>query len=774
MMRDRRPERLYTLLPAHVRARDAEEGRPLEALMRLLAAELEVVEGDIDALYDDWFIETCEDWAVPYIGALVGARPLRPFGEGGGSLRAYVANTLSYRQAKGTIATVEQLARDVTGWPAHAVEFFRLLAWSQNLNRLRPENAATLSLRDSDAAARVDAPFSRAARTVGVRPVETGEGRYNIPNVGVYLWRLESWHLPFVFAPLTAGEIAPGDPPDYLGAPVPRVAAHGSAFRRFDPVGRDIPLFNRARSEPAMQHLAREVDLPGPLRRRPLHDDLNALRAGTPGAGGWFDPHPVVAIRLNGEAVPTHRLHACRLEDRDDGVGGIVWRQPSERGRVLFDPELGRLSLHPDDADLPVEATCAIAAAHRVGAGPYGRRASLAQWWPEFDGPVGDLWQIGVTPRPAEQAAAADPEGPVVASLAAAIDAWNATATTGRRGVIALMDSASHGEDLSGRPIRLPPGSRLAIVAADWPADPIGGGARTRTPGRLDPLDRRPHVASDLHVFAEPAGEGENPGLLVVDGVLLEGRVAVEATDPADPAVAGDLGILQLRHATLGAGRTGLGPGVTVTGGNARLSILLDHAVSGPLTLGRTAAVSLRDCILGEERTPTAPGDRPLVLDAPEADLEIACATLFGACRGRTLSADAVLFLGPPEIARRQQGCLRYCFVPEGARTPRRFRCVPDLQLRQLAERLDREPTPAEVAAVRARLHPRFNATVAEAPAFGQLARACPAEIAEGADDGGEIGAMNALGNPARLANLRDALDEYLPFGRLAGPFFIT
>ena len=36
-----------------------------------------------------------------------------------------------------------------------------------------------------------------------------------------------------------------------------------------------------------MQHLAREVDLPGPLRRRPLHDDLNALRAGTPGAGAW-------------------------------------------------------------------------------------------------------------------------------------------------------------------------------------------------------------------------------------------------------------------------------------------------------------------------------------------------------------------------------------------------------------------------------------------------------------------------------------------------------
>jgi hypothetical protein len=94
-MRDTALDRLYRLLPGSIRARDAEEGRPLQALMQLLTRELEHFEGDTDALYDNLFIETCEDWVVPYIGDLVGARPLRPFGEGGGSLRAYVANTSS-------------------------------------------------------------------------------------------------------------------------------------------------------------------------------------------------------------------------------------------------------------------------------------------------------------------------------------------------------------------------------------------------------------------------------------------------------------------------------------------------------------------------------------------------------------------------------------------------------------------------------------------------------------------------------------------------------
>ena len=36
------------------------------------------------------------------------------------------------------------------------------------------------------------------------------------------------------------------------------------------------------------------------------------------------------------------------------------------------------------------------------------------------------------------------------------------------------------------------------------------------------------------------------------------------------------------------------------------------------------------------------------------------------------------------------------------------------------------------------------------------------------------MGAMNALATPLRRANLRDALDEYLPFGLTAGVTFVT
>ena len=54
--------------------RDAEQGYPLQALLRVIAEQVNVVEDDIAQLYDNWFIETCEDWAVPYIADLIGYR----------------------------------------------------------------------------------------------------------------------------------------------------------------------------------------------------------------------------------------------------------------------------------------------------------------------------------------------------------------------------------------------------------------------------------------------------------------------------------------------------------------------------------------------------------------------------------------------------------------------------------------------------------------------------------------------------------------------------
>jgi hypothetical protein len=761
-MRDASLDRLYRLLPGHLLALDAKEGRPLQALMQIFARELEVVEGDTEALYDNWFIETCEDWATTYLGDLVGARALRPFGKG--SLRAYVANTLSYRQAKGTLAVVEQLARDVTGWPCVGVEMFQRLIQNQNVNHVRPRNQATMSLRDADLAAQVHGPFERAAHTVDVGDIALGQGRYNIPNIGLYVWRIQSNSMLFAY----------DHPAGYRGGVMPRQSAVGPGFRLFDPVGRTRRLFNRPRTELGLGERGTEPTMPGPLRLRPLAKDLNDLRAGKPGAGVYFLNRPVVQVRLDGAAVALADLHCCNLEDRDDGMGGIIWNRPATPGHVMFDPVLGRLSLNASDEAKAVEVAFAYGAPHDIGGGPYDRRDQAEAWLENFKGAAGEPppWQIGVTRRAQEVTNDPNQGGPVVATLAAAIQAWNQHAVAGARGIITILDSATYAEDLTtpARLIDLPAGASLAIVAAGWPTEPGSGGTKKRKPGQLTLQDRRPHVASNLRVKGSAGGVGD-AGALVLDGLLIEGVVRVEA---------GDLGRLEIIHCTVGAGAAALGPGLVVANGaagdNTRLNLHIDHSITGTIDAGQAAGrVCICDSIIGEDRVADGdPLNSPLVLAAEAADLVIGRTTLFGKTTGRTLEADDSIFIGPLDIARRQGGCLRFCYLPETSRSPRRYRCAPDLQIAQAKEAVGAAFAPADELAIRERIRPVFTSTLAEHHAFGQLARRCPVEIAEGAEGGAEMGAMNALKDPMRRANVRDALDEYLPFGLTAGVIFIT
>src|SRR5215217_4805566 len=206
-------ERLYDLLPAFDRVRDQEGSRALAALIEVIAGQVAVIEEDLAQLYDDQFIETCAPWAVPYIGDLIGYRAVR------GALadlrvpRAEVANTIAFRRRKGTAAMLEQLARDVTGWNARVVEFFQLLGWTQHMQHIRPHAGGfariterlavdantgdilneTTRLRTALALEDIGTAFDPLAHTVDVRRIASGRGRYNIPNVGVFLWRLSDF-----------------------------------------------------------------------------------------------------------------------------------------------------------------------------------------------------------------------------------------------------------------------------------------------------------------------------------------------------------------------------------------------------------------------------------------------------------------------------------------------------------------------------------------------------------------------------------------------------
>src|SRR5215207_3001288 len=118
MRSDSPRDRLYGLLPSVYRVRDAERDEALRALLGIIEGELRLLDDDIGRLYDNFFIETCEEWVVPYLGDLLGVSGVQPVRDEAFSQRALVANTLAYRRRKGTASVLEQLARDVTGWPA--------------------------------------------------------------------------------------------------------------------------------------------------------------------------------------------------------------------------------------------------------------------------------------------------------------------------------------------------------------------------------------------------------------------------------------------------------------------------------------------------------------------------------------------------------------------------------------------------------------------------------------------------------------------------------
>jgi hypothetical protein len=179
-----RIDRLYQLLPAVHRMRDSEQGEPLRALLQVIAEQVNLVEDDIGQLYENWFIETCEDWVVPYIADLVGHRPVLEAGEPGDVSSAQgrarnrilvprreVANTIRYRRRKGTLALLELLAADVAGWPARAVEFYRLLAQTQSLSHPHLERGRTADLRAGDALDLLNGAFDEIAHTIDVRRI---------------------------------------------------------------------------------------------------------------------------------------------------------------------------------------------------------------------------------------------------------------------------------------------------------------------------------------------------------------------------------------------------------------------------------------------------------------------------------------------------------------------------------------------------------------------------------------------------------------------------
>lgn len=745
-------DRLYNRLPAIYRIRDYEQGQPLRALMGIMEREAQAVELDIERLYNNWFIETCEEWVVPYIADLLAIPPLHTGGVGSFSLRAYVANALRYRRRKGAASILEEVAQDVTGWPARSVEFYRRLVANQHTNHPRASSAATVSLKDANALELFNTPFEGVTRTIDVRRIESGRGLYNIPNIGIFLWRLQAYFV---------RQVRPGrlDEEWYL---------------TFDPLGVDRPLFNRPLEEKSATTLAGELNVPGRLRRRPLFDELNerrrALRGGETHRGRYFGEQDVVEVYSEGTKLEPEEIMVCNLMDMRKNAT----EDPSIR--VLVDPVLGRLLPVNGTAAETLEVGYAYGFSGDVGAGPYNRRESLQGTF----GDAEELWFAGVSKA---LAMSDDPDERLYATLSEAIKHWNTERP--RAGVIAILDSDTYAEDLTGEhKITIPAGHNLMIVAGAWRAGttPAPEDWDRAVVKELDRFvvanERRPCILGDISIRGEePADseEGISRGRLVLNGLLMQGNLTV---------LVGDLGELALRHCTVvPKAQVKVSSSTAAKGGgrNTQALVHLHRCITGPISTPEfSRGLQVSHSVV--DASTACPDDGYAITGIEDGGvggpLTIEKSTVLGRVNVRTLErASECIFYAHVQAKILQTGCVRYSYLPHSSQVPKRFRCQPDLMLdeykRDLGLDTGEDLPPEKREFIRVIAVPEFTSIDYGDPGYAQLSLRTEEGIRTGAEDGSEMGVFNDLKQPQREANLRASLKEYLRFGMDAGFFFV-
>ena len=339
-------ERLYALLPSLYRLRDAEQGYPLRELVAVVAEQVAAVQESLEQAYDDLFIETCAPWIVPYLGDLIGARPLHNKAPGVAGGRAEVADTLGLRRRKGTLAALEQSARVVTGFPAVAVEYFTRMTLTQSMNHVRLENHYTANLRGELALESISGPFDPTARMLEVRRISSRRGRYNLPNIGLFLYRLRSFEL--------------------RGASAARL----DDFRwRFNPLGIDTALYNDPLTEMGITDFAGPENVPLPVSRAALKADLAS------GNSAFYGPSGPFQLEVDGVVIPANQVAACNLSDKEDGSGDWAHAPAEVYG---IDPVLGRIAM---PTDLPAPGSVVVnfryGFSDELGGGTYERGAEI-------------------------------------------------------------------------------------------------------------------------------------------------------------------------------------------------------------------------------------------------------------------------------------------------------------------------------------------------------------------------------------------------------------
>ena len=711
---------LYELLPRIYRIRDAELGYPLREFMAVLSRDYERLVDGVQAQYDDWFIETCSPAAIAGIARLVGIDESSLSGDAGAD-RADVADALSLHAAKGTVAALERIVGDITGWPMRVVEVAGSLATTASVRSPHPPPRTGPDIRSATPAAIGDLVTGQLTDVRDVASHRT-PGRGHTNSVLVQMWRL-------------AADTA-------LGAPAVEV---GPSRYTFDPLGDDVELAISPLPRSPGRSVDADLDVPAPITRQALARHLP----------DYYGPGRSILVSVDGGDVPSRNIVVTDLSRwswRRDGRGAR-----RDRRGVAIDPELGRLLLARPADDDGARPVVRVTYSRLVTGGPGSGHRQPG------DPTIGaDRFLVQST----EDRAGAFP------TIAAAWRAWTEKRTapggTDPHVVIEVADDGVYAEPLE---LNLYAGERLTICAAAG-CQPNLVGVRD---GDVAPILIRGHART------RPRVRGARPAQpAAAAGVALRGlRVRWSAVH-----LVGTLGRVEVSRCTLAPrerarawsdGAFEARPTLTVHSATASVSI--ESSLCGPVRvvnrapddagdndddreeersrrerddrghdpLHLTVADSILDCGFPPETLAT---DAPVAVFGPErepaqATLTLLRSTVFGSIG--TLAVGRVedaLVIGALECTYRQHGVVRHSYLGWPSRTPRRVDCPDD-----------------------GSLAPAFDSTEFGAPAYGRLALTAPAELRYGAHDGSELGALHDLFGSSRVQRLRQRLASMTPAG---------
>jgi hypothetical protein len=730
-------EKLWEAIPSIYRHEDgiAEEPGVLRGIVQVLAKQAAILRRSQDALWDDQFIETANEWAVPYIGDLVATRLLSAQNKRG--RRIDVAKTIYYRRRKGTPRILEELINDISGWEGKLIEqFTKLVRTRHGLDAIPQTLAGKFSgtlpggvadLRNQRVSELTNGPFEEYFHTNDMRKHQGLNGRYAIPKLAFYLYRLKA------FEAIDTTPFAFGD---------------GQKFT-FDPSGRDIPLFSKSRRSPDWDEwkTAAEAELPAPIPCRLLGNAeyfitessiqkllglsvaaqnelgkiadlkfkneislLNAIRSFPAAVSAEILSNaflqPLFALSLSidcGKSILLPDAEANLLKPLDENSILVGTNSPDS----IFTTEkitAANLTIFPAtiDKDLAIDAE----------KGRFMLKNAL------IDQTIFTAYHYGF----AGYIGAGTYDRPWIADAATTKTGGGAitAANLPTNGTLQINDSKTYG----------PVASKTGIVSII---------IQSKT-------QQRPYLqlATDWVL---------NSGANVNSSVKLDGLwIGALGDVAASIIIRGDFECFTIKSCTLDPGGSTnlkgeiIHPIQLLIEGHVE-NLCIEASILGPIKTqngGIIEELRIEDSIV-QSIDPTI---KAIEINTGKTILN-SC-TIFGKIDVHKLEASEAIITAAANVVDTQNGCFRFSAAPSISRLPR----------------------PYESFLFESDTNHWYNSRRFGDPAFAQLSETSPKQLNTGAENGSEMGAFSSLLNPIKLDGLKTKIDEYMPFGLI--PIFIN